>query len=65
MKYKLWDSIGTYTGWIFDEEPNGQGSFLENDGYEWIGQWEDGLLNGYMRKIYPNGSIEEAIWKDG
>ena len=44
---------------------HGQGTFTFADGSKWVGEWENGDLNGYAITYKADGSInQEGIFKN-
>ena len=44
---------------------NGEGKFTKADGEVWVGTWVDDLEEGDFTITYPDGTVEEYVFKDG
>jgi hypothetical protein len=42
-----------------------QGTLTFVDGRQYVGQFKYDTINGHGKMTYPDGRIEEGLWKDG
>ena len=56
-----------YKGYISinNDKAFGYGTLYGNDGYLYEGEWADGRENGYGKRVYPTGTIEEGFFVNG
>lgn len=47
------------------ELPHGKGTMKWTDGRTYVGEFEDGLMEGRGKMTYPNGKVQEGLWKLG
>jgi len=53
-----------YEGSVYDKESNGFGRvILADEGY-YIGEFENGLVQGYGKWNYPDGTVKEGFWEN-
>ena len=44
---------------------NGQGTYIDANGYTYSGEWKDGKIIGQVTVTYANGTTYTGEWKDG
>ena len=44
---------------------NGQGTYTSSDGDQYVGEFEDNLLNGKGILTFADGSVESGLWENG
>ena len=54
---KEYDSGAIYQGEFRDGKQHGQGTYTAPDGYEYTGDWVDGVIQGEGQAKLPKGSI--------
>lgn len=68
-----WSGIGkqtfangdTFEGNFTKDKKNGRGIYTSHDGCIQEGYWEDNILQGKFKKLYPDGMVVEENFKDG
>ncbi len=67
-KYTVWWSgdkyIGKYEGESKNSKPSGSGVF-QSDGFQYEGEWENGLFSGTGTITYEDGRVEVGKFKKG
>ncbi len=51
-----------YEGAFENDQRHGQGTFTGTDGYTYVGQWQNGRIEGTGRVTYPDGSVYEGTF---
>ena len=54
-----------YVGEYKDGKYHGQGTLISNLGVKYVGELKQMFPDGKGTMTYPNGVIEEGLWKDG
>ena len=54
-----------YIGEFKNDLPNGEGTLFMNTGSMYVGGFQQGDMNGKGYFQHPDGTIEEAFWKEG
>ena len=44
---------------------HGKGSMILVNGIKYEGSWNEGKMDGDVKKIYPNGKIENLFYQNG
>ena len=66
IMHNLSDKCGCkYNGQLRDNKYHGKGQHISCDGYTEEGIFKNDFLNGYGRRIFPNGEIFEGVFLDG
>lgn len=58
-------SKSLYIGDFKNDLPNGYGTFFMSPKSMYVGDFEKGEMQGYGIFQHPDGTIEEAFWKNG
>lgn len=62
---KQYDDGSIYQGTFRDGKPHGIGSFRLTNGYEYVGDWVDGVITGMGEARYANGAVYTGMFLDG
>ena len=52
---KEYDSGAVYEGQFKDGKQHGQGTYTAPDGYQYTGEWLEGVIQGKGKAQFPNG----------
>ena len=57
VQLKQYSNGGIYEGEFLNGKQHGQGKYISADGYEYSGQWVNGIIEGLGTAKYSDGSI--------
>ena len=64
IQLKQYSNGGIYEGEFLDGKQHGFGKYTSADGYEYSGQWVEGVIEGAGTAKYSDGSIYTGNFKD-
>ena len=55
---------GVYKGEWKNDQPDGQGTFWNNEGNIYDGKWVNGQMDGFGKFVQVDGSVYNGQWVD-
>ena len=64
VQLKQYSNGGIYEGEFLNGKQHGNGKYISADGYEYSGQWVNGIIEGEGTAKYSDGSIYTGSFKE-
>ena len=64
IQIKQYSNGGIYEGEFLNGKQHGKGKYTSADGYEYIGQWLEGNIEGSGTARYTDGSVYKGSFKN-